>query len=331
LLAIGAILLSIAASADIAPARAGFSYYSVGNTRAQRPTRTQSALLLSGGGDWNINAFRWFSAKAGHGHIVMLGAYGGGEDGQTFFRDVGGVTSVETLVFDRRGASFNPQVIAILSHADGIFIEGGDQSKYVRLWKGTPVARLIDRAILSGKPVGGTSAGLAILGGAAYGAMDGGSIDAATALGDPEGPAITIVRNFLHMPFLAHVVTDTHFTARNRLGRLIAFVARVRTTSDPRAVGLGVDQESALCVDASGKGRLFSSKGGFAWLVEPRGLPILRPGTPLDYRSIRITGVGPRSMIDLKALRVSSPAFRKEISVAGGVLADVGNFPKSAR
>jgi beta-aspartyl-peptidase (threonine type) len=287
-------------------------------------------LLLSGGGDWDIEAFRWFAAKAGHGHIVMLGAYGGGEDGQSFFRDVGGVTSVETLVFDRRDASFDPKALAILAHADGIFIEGGDQSKYVRFWKGTPVARLIDRAVQSGKPVGGTSAGLAVLGGASYGAMDGGSIDAATALRDPKGPAVTIVRDFLHMPFLAHVITDTHFMARNRLGRLIAFIARVRTTSDPHVVGLGVDQDSALCIDASGKGRLFTANGGFAWLVEPQSRPMLRAGIPLDYPSIRITGVGRGSMIDLKTLRISAPAFRKETSVAGGVLDDVKSLPESA-
>jgi cyanophycinase len=320
----------MAASANSPPARRGYSYYSIGDTRAPRSARTHSALLLSGGGDWNIEAFRWFAAKAGHGHIVMLGAYGGGEDGQSFFRDVGGVTSVETLVFDRRDASFDAKALAILAHADGIFIEGGDQSKYVRFWKGTPVARLIDRAVRSGRPVGGTSAGLAILGGASYGAMDGGSIDAATALRDPEGSAVTIVRNFLHMPFLAHVITDTHFMARNRLGRLIAFIARVRTTSDPRVIGLGVDQNSALCVDASGEGRLFTTNGGFAWLVEPQSRPMLRPGIPLDYPSIRITGVGPGSVIDLKSMRINAPAFVKEISVAGGVLADVKGLPRSA-
>lgn len=329
LFGLGLIALAMKVSADDPAKRSGYSYYAIGDTRAPRPAATQSALLLSGGGDWNIDAFRWFAAKAGHGHIVMLGAYGGGEDGQSFFRDIGGVKSVETLVFDRRDASFDPRVLAILAHADGIFIEGGDQSKYVRFWKGTPVARLIDRAIRSGKPVGGTSAGLAILGGASYGAMDGGSIDSATALNNPSGPAVTIVRDFLHMPFLAHVVTDTHFTTRNRLGRLIAFIAQVRTTSDPRAIGLGIDQESALCVDESGKARLFTSKSGFAWLVEPRGRPTLRPGAPLDYPSIRITAAGPRSVFDLKTFRVSSPAFSTEISVAGGVLANVKGIPGS--
>jgi cyanophycinase len=209
---------AMAASAKAAPAPPpSYSYYAVGDVHAHRPTKTEPALLLSGGGEWDLDAFRWFAAKAGHGHVVMLGAYGGGEDGAEFFHDVGGVASVETLVFNSRAPSFDPKVLAVIRHADGIFIEGGDQAKYVRFWKDTPVARLIDEAIRDGKPVGGTSAGLAVLGGAAYGAMDGGSVDSPTALRNPLGPAVTIVHGFLHMPFLARVITDTHFTARNRL------------------------------------------------------------------------------------------------------------------
>ena len=331
LLGLGAIGPLLTASAAAPPDRSGYAYFSVGNPAAPRPIRTEAALLLSGGGNWDIDAFRWFAAKAGHGHIVMLGAYGGGEDGESFFRDVGGVESVETLVFESREASFDPQVRAILAHADGILIEGGDQAKYVRFWKGTPVARLIDRAIRSGRPVGGTSAGLAILGGASYGAMDGGSIDTPTALRDPSGPGVTIVRNFLHMPFLAHVVTDTHFMARGRLGRLIAFIARIRTTSDSGAIGLGVDQDSALIVDEAGKGRLLTTKHGFAWLVEPQSRPIVKAGSPLDYPLIRIIGIGPGSIIDLRTMRVSAPAFSKEVSVANGALLDAGSPPQGAR
>jgi len=305
---------------SLAAKQPAYSYYAVGDTRAARKEPRQAALLLSGGGDWVNGAFRWFAAKAGHGHLVMLGAYGDGADGEHFFRDVGGVESVETLVFNSRSGASDPKVLAVLAHADAIFIEGGDQSKYVRFWKGTPVARAIDEAIRSGKPVGGTSAGLAMLGGASYGAMDGGSIDSATALRDPAGPAVAIVRDFLHMPFLAHVVTDTHFTARKRLGRLIAFVARVRATSDPNAIGLGVDQQSTLCVDARGIGRLLTDKGGFAWLVQPAGRAGVRAGAPLETPLVRLTGVGPSSTIDLRTMQVRRPAFRKTASVRHGVL-----------
>ena len=307
-------------SAQAATRGSGFTYYAIGDVHAHRLARTEQALLLSGGGEWVPAAFRWFAGKAGHGHIVIISAFGGGEDGQQFYRTIGGVESVETLVFSDRKASLDRQVLSVLRHADGIFIAGGDQSKYVRFWKGTPVARILDRHIRSGKPVGGTSAGLAIMGFAGYGAMDGGSIDSATALGDPSGGAVTMVGDFLHMPYLAHVVTDTHFTARDRLGRLIAFVARERVSSDPRAVGLGVDQGTALCVDKRGIGHLFTTGGGFAWLVQPLGAPRVVAGQPLDYPLVRLTGIGPASTIDLTTLRVTNPAFVRAVSVRRGMV-----------
>jgi cyanophycinase len=308
---------SAASAARVDP---GYSYYEIGNTKAPRPQQPQMALLLVGGGDWNPDAFRWFAAKTGHGHLVVIAAYGAGEDDEEFYHKIGGFTSVETLVFRNRKASFDRRVLDALNKADGIFIAGGDQSKYVRFWKGTPVARAINAKIASGHPVGGTSAGLAILGAYGYGAMDGGSVDSKTALADPLGRAVTMVGDFLHMPYLEHVVTDTHFTARNRLGRSIAFLAQVRHQSDPSAIGLAIDQDSALCVDARGIGHFFTSKAGEAWLIQPVGMPHVSRGKPLDWAQIRITRFGPKGSIDLKSMKVTNPSTRTIISVNHGSL-----------
>ena len=305
--------------ASIAP-NSGYAYYEIGNVKSHRRAPTQRALLLVGGGDWNLDAFRWFAAKTGHGHLVVIAAYGDGEDGKYFYRDVGGFASVETLVFSTRKASYDPRVLRVLRQADGIFIAGGDQSKYVRFWKGTPVAQAIDFAVMHDRPIGGTSAGLAVLGAYAYGAMDGGSIDSPKALANPLGPAVTIVRDFLHMPFLGHVVTDTHFSARNRLGRSIAFLAKVRTNWDSGAIGIAIDQDSALCVDSSGIGRFFTNDNGEAWLLQPAGVPRLAIGKPLDWKSVRITRFGPQGLIDLKTMRVRNPSSTTSISVEDGHL-----------
>jgi cyanophycinase len=298
----------------------GYSYYKTGNTKAPHPQQPQKALLLVGGGDWNPDAFRWFAAKTGHGHLVVIAAYGAGEDNEEFYRNIGGFTSVETLVFRNRKASFDSRVLDVLQKADAIFIAGGDQSKYVRFWKGTPVARAINAKIATGHPIAGTSAGLAILGAYGYGAMDGGSVDSKTALADPLGPAVTMVGDFLHMPYLEHVVTDTHFTARNRLGRSIAFLAQVRHQRDPNAIGLAIDQDSALCVDGRGIGRFFTSKAGEAWLIQPVGMPRASRGKPLDWAQIRITRFGPKGSIDLRSMRVTNPSSRTMISVNHGSL-----------
>jgi cyanophycinase len=308
----------------------GYSYYEIGDVAAPTPGPRSAGLMLMGGGDWDYGAFRWFAAHAGHGHIVVLRASGEGEAGDEIYRHVGGVGSVQTLVFTSRGASSDPRVLDILRHADGIFIAGGDQANYVHYWKDTPVARLIDDHVRAGKPVGGTSAGLAILGGTAYGALDGGSIDSPTALGDPTGPAVTLVTGFLHMPRMAHVVTDTHFTVRKRLGRLISFLAKARA-ADPQAIGIGVDEKSSLCVDADGSARLYGPAGTYAWLVEPQGRLRTSPGRPLDWTGIRITGIGLDSRFDLTTRRVTAPAFAGVARVERGRLFDVPVSPAAAK
>ncbi|WP_157218767.1 isoaspartyl peptidase/L-asparaginase [Flavisphingomonas formosensis] len=326
----------LALAALLAPAAAhaatpgGYAYYEVGDVAAHTPGRTEAALLLMGGGDWDKRALDWFAAKAGHGHVVVLKASGMGEAGKEFFEDAGSLASVQTIVFDDRKAASDPRVLAIVAHADGIFLGGGDQSKYVRFWKGTPLAKALDAHVARGRPIGGTSAGLAVLGGTAYGAMDGGSIDSMVALADPMGPGVTLVRDFLHMPHLSHVVTDTHFNARDRLGRLIAFVAQARTNGDARAVGLGVDEKGALCVDAQGRGRFFSPDDGHAWLIQPIGLPgTAQLGKPLDWQQVRITGIGGASTIDLRTLAVTDPAFTGTASVKAGRLTGAPLLPGS--
>lgn len=308
----------------------GYSYYKIGDVDAPTPGPTETGLMLMGGGDWDYRAFRWFIAKAGHGHIVILRASGDGAGGEEIYRDIGGAASVQTLVFDDRKASEDPRVLAILDRADGVFLAGGDQANYVRYWKGTSVQKALNDHVARGRPIGGTSAGLAILGGAGYGAMDGGSIDSIAALKNPMGPEVTMVSDFLTMPYLAHVVTDTHFSVRDRLGRLIAFVAQRRASGDPQAIGLGVDEDGALCVDADGVGRFFTASSGYAWLVQPDGAPQVEPGQPLDYPSVRITTLGPDGEIDLKTMRITRPAFSGTASVQAGRLLDVPVDPMAA-
>ncbi|MFT3978355.1 MAG: isoaspartyl peptidase/L-asparaginase [Sphingomonas bacterium] len=313
----------LAARADTS----GYEYYAIGNTARTLHTKTSPGLMLVGGGDWSRDAFHWFADRAGNGHIVILRASGGAEGGDEMFREIGGVASVETLVFHDRKASADPRVLSIIAHADGIFIAGGDQARYVRYWKDTPVARALDTHVRKGRPIGGTSAGLAILGGTAYGALDGGSIDSIAALNDPAGPAVTMVRGFLRMPYLAHVVTDTHFNKRDRLGRLIAFVANARANGDARAIGLGVDERGALCVDGRGMARFHGPDGTFAWLIQPRGMPKLAREEPLDWADIRITGIAPGQTIDLRRMQVSAAAFSSIVSVKDGRLSGVPLLP----
>lgn len=307
--------------------------FSVGDLDAARPAAVTPGLMLLGGGEWPYAAFRWLGARAGHGRILVLRASGTTEAQEEFFRQVGGVTGIETLVFHSRIPASDPTVLDKVARADGIFIAGGDQSNYVRFWKDTPLAAAIDRHVRAGKPLGGTSAGLAIQGAYLYGALDGGSITADEAMADPYGRGITLATDFLHLPFLDAVITDSHFGKRERLGRLVTWLARLRAVR-PGIVGLGIDENAALCIDGEGKARIFTDTGGAAWLVRlPDQGGRIQAGRRLDMGGVRVTGIGQSSALDLKTMAVTAPAFERRAEVHHGKLRvqELGTGPVPGR
>lgn len=300
----------------------GYEHYVQGDTAAATPGPVTPGIALMGGGDWPIESFRWFVRQAGGGHILVLRARGGAELQDDIYRNVGGMVSVETLVIHDRDAAKDPRLLAVIAHADGIFIGGGDQSNYVRAWKGTSINKLIDAHVAAGKPIGGTSAGLAVLGGYVYGCLDSISMVSKVALADPTAAGVTLVRDFLHLPYLAHVITDTHFAIRGRQGRLVAFVARLeQEENDASITGLGIDQDTAIVVDGNGVGKFYNRGTGYAWLMRPMHQPApIVAGEPLTLGRFPIVGIGPDSTLNFKTFRVTNPAFVGEVEVRRGLL-----------
>lgn len=305
----------------------GYKTFVIGDESRPTPGEVKGGLLMSGGGDWAYEAFRWFVNHAGNGHIVVLRASGTTESQDEFYNGVKGVTSVRTFLFTDRKAASDPKLLEAVRKADGIFLAGGDQARYVRYWKGTPLNELIDAHVAAGKPLGGTSAGLAVQGSWAYGAMDGGSVTSPEALKDPLGPAVTMVGDFLHFELLTRIVTDSHFAERDRLGRLFAFVVKanqLRASPTVRyaqpLVGLGIDEEAALTVEADGTARVHTNKDGKAWLVTGGEATDLEPGKPLNLQGVSVIGIGKSSTFNLRTLAVGNPAFTRIYDVKDGVV-----------
>jgi beta-aspartyl-peptidase (threonine type) len=296
-----------------------FDYYSAGDIKAPTPGKTEGGLMLLGGGDWPVPAFRWFVEQMGHGHLVILRASGTDDLQTDFLNEIGGAASVETIVFHSRDAASDPRVLEILKRADGIFFGGGDQSNYVRYLKGTPVNQLVEEHVRASKPLGGTSAGLAILGAHSYGAMDGGSLLSKDAMKNPLGSGVTLVHDFLHLPYLTQVITDSHFAIRERWGRLLVFVGRLAVEqNDTGITGIGIDEKGALCVDANGIGRVYSIGRGFAWLVRPLRAPDSLARAPFNFRAVPVVGLGEESSIDLKTFAVTRPSFTLSVNIVNG-------------
>ena len=245
-------------------------------------------------------AFAWLFAKSGWGRFVVIGADGSDEYGRYIYRDLPPPhpACVETLIFTSRDAASDPAVSETIRSADALFIQGGDQWDYIRMWKDTPVQQAIGDLLRRGVPVGGSSAGLAVLGEFLFSARND-TVYSSEALADPYHECMTLDRVFIDSPnlgapyqYLRNVIADSHFHDRDRMGRMLAFLARL--TQDgwaqaPRAIA--VDEMTAVLVEADGLATVVdnrppSSRGSACFLLAP-GLPqTCSPGQPLTYENV---------------------------------------------
>src|SRR6201995_3711710 len=161
-----------------------FDYFVSGDPNQPRASHTQFGLALMGGGGSNDAAFAFIASHGGFGHVLILRAVSddsfdpdSGYSGHGFMEKWGPVKSAETIVFHHRQASYDPRVLKTLAEADGIFLAGGDQANYINYWKGTPVEAALNAHVKANRPIGGSSAGLAVLGHYSYTSLDGGSLE----------------------------------------------------------------------------------------------------------------------------------------------------------
>jgi cyanophycinase len=288
------VFLSLAA--NTAFAGKSFTYSYLGNPNADVSAKpiscnagscTPSIVLMGGGYDVG-EAFRWMISQAGisqktGGKFVIIRATGTDAYNPYVYSQLGqvdtttprnyemvggadlGLSSIETLIIPSRTAAEDPFVLSVVSQANAIFIAGGNQADYYNYWQGTSLDNALQKAVNAGIPVGGTSAGNAMLGQYAFAALNG-SVTSSQALGDPFNKYMTIdplntssskfMQNgsFINIAPLAKVITDDHLNTRDRLGRLFSFVARIGNActggveSFNDVLGVGIDEETALLV-----------------------------------------------------------------------------------
>src|ERR1700739_2354331 len=125
--------------------------------------QSRAGFALMGGGTDVDEAFRFLCDRGGGGDFLVLRATG--DDEYNFYlRGICHLNSVATLIVPNREAAANPFVVGAIKRASAIFIAGGDQANYINYWMDTPVQTALNDAIRRGVPVGGTSAGLAVMG-----------------------------------------------------------------------------------------------------------------------------------------------------------------------
>ena len=299
-----AILLAFSFVAASAHAADSYHYFRLGN-KDDAQTKPTAGIAMMGGGSDLDEAFRWLCSKGNGGDFLILRARGD-DDYNSYVNGLCKANSVATLIIPNREAAEDPAVAEIIRKAEVVFIAGGDQANYIRGWKGTPVESAINEDIAAGKPIGGTSAGLAVEGEFVYGAMgdkpDDKDLASADVLGNPYFERVTIERDFLKVPHLENLITDSHFAKRDRMGRTLGFLARIMKdgwSSSPREVA--IDEKSAVLVEADGSATVVGTGKGAYFLRPTRAPETCENRVPLTFREIDAYRVKAGGHFDLKS------------------------------
>ena len=210
-----------------------------------------------------------------------------------------------TEVFTRLGApgvavvnpatrqdSHDPELVALVDDATGVFLSGGSQLRLSQLLPGTPLGEALHRAHDRGAVIGGTSAGASIMS------------DFMISMGD-EGitPRQRASQISAGLGLVRGVVVDQHFDQRSRYGRLMSVIA-----PSPHLLGIGIDEDTAMVVTDR---REFTVRGSGAVFVVDcttavTDAPDARAGAPVLVSGATVHTLPAGATFDLAERRLTA-------------------------
>lgn len=308
-------------------AKVTYEYYITGSSK-DAVTDTSPGLLLAGGSNDIAAAMLWMIEKSGGGDFVIIRCTGTDAYNPWIYKQLGGVDSCETIIFLEPESCDDPFLIGQIKNAEALFIAGGDQWDYISMWKDTPVEDAIHYVLGKGAPVGGTSAGLAVLSEFAFSAEND-TVESDDALKNPYNRRVCLARDFLVMPNMEGKITDSHFVARDRMGRLVTFLARiVQDEWAPMARGVGIDEKTALGVEPDGDVTIFglcNDGTAAAYFLETPGYgpEVCEPKTPLTYTGISVYKMTLSTTFNLESWTGTGGTWYHLSAVDGALVSDL--------
>jgi cyanophycinase len=143
-----------------------------------------------------------------------------------------------------------------------------------------------------------------VLGEFVYGALgdkpDDKDLASTDVLPNPYFDRVTVVRDFLRIPLLENLLTDSHFAKRDRMGRTLGFLARIMKdgwSQSPREVA--IDEKSAVLVEADGKATVVGTGKGAYFLRATKAPDACEKDKPLTFRGVSVYRVSAGGHFDL--------------------------------
>ena len=277
----------------------------------KQPVGGPGLLLMGGGTEVDAAFTQRVYPIANGGDIVVLRA--SGADGYQTYMHTSLVNllpvaqrvalqpnSVMTLLVDTRSKANSDYVANAVSKANLIWMAGGDQSQYISNWKGTRLAQAVKDAYARGAVVGGTSAGMVASGEWMYDPAGVSAVTPADAVANPYNASVLLSTDLFGLALGFNLVPEPHFANRDRMGRIVTFMARLRQDALTSLVyGVALDECAAMFIDRNGLGTFqrqtspctstVVSANGYVLREDRRATQRVQvaPGLPLIYRNVQ--------------------------------------------
>ncbi|MER3523183.1 MAG: hypothetical protein C4326_03750 [Ignavibacteria bacterium] len=225
-----------------------------------RSAFAQGSLCVIGGGSENYNSwsdapYAWIVQKAHSNNIIIIATTTQSSWLPNYVMSLGAASAFNVTIPNASVANDSSTYRAIRS-CRGVFIKGGDQWEYVSRWRGTLTEQAIREVFLDGGVVAGTSAGAMIVSEFVFDARFGSAVSR-DALRNPRSTTLRITSDFLRL--LPSTLIDTHFHERGRFGRLLTLLGRILAENGRRVLGIGLEDQTALCVEPTMVGHVMGS------------------------------------------------------------------------
>jgi cyanophycinase len=177
-------------------------------------------------------------ADGADGHVVVISTASSlGDLATEAYRDLFeglGIGRVTGLRPEDREEAMDPELVATLATATGVFLTGGNQSRLAQVVAGTRLGDALFLAHDRGAVLAGTSAGASAMASHMVAFGRSGST-----------PKNRMAQLSAGLGILQGMVIDQHFEQRGRIGRLLAIVA-----GSPSLLGIGLDEDTCAVVFA---------------------------------------------------------------------------------
>ena len=265
-------------------------------------------LLVIGGGSeesgtngWNAEAYQWAVNQSDNKKVAVI-SYSNDSPwlSEHFVSDWGAAESAVFVIGSQSEANTQSMYDTLMQY-DVIFLKGGDQYNYYSDYKDTKTEQAITDKFNEGGVICGTSAGLAVLGGVDFVAGSG-TVYPYECMENWNNQYVTLENDFL--PFLDGVIFDSHFVQRGRFPRLLGFMANWQVNNSETLTGIGVDDKTALAIDADSNATAYGS--GCVNIYHTNKSEVLeQEKTKLLLDSISVTQLVDGTSINLSSFEIS--------------------------